>query len=85
MMHPSRQAYVEEDEPEVSFEFPKPTDLRDVHTSTSEPRRSLAGDPAVGISMGRRLMGHDLIGYRDGGGHGQHTYENSLNSSLWTC
>ena len=76
MMHPSRQAYVEEDEPEVSFRSPKPTYLRDVHASASERRSSLAGDPAVGRSVGPRLMGYGLIGHRDGGGPGQHTYEN---------
>ena len=57
MMHPSRQAYVEEDEPEVSLIFFKPAYLRDVHASASERQISLVGGFPEGRSPGYGLMG----------------------------
>ncbi len=58
MMHPSRQAYVEEDEPEVSLTFSKSAYLRDVHTSASEWQMSLVeGLPKA------KLSGYGLMGW----------------------
>ncbi|KAG6988873.1 type 2 glycosyltransferase [Physcia stellaris] len=77
MMHPSRQAYVEE-EPEVSqCIFPPPKALcSNVHTTTSEGRVSSAWDTWYrDSSEGRRLMGWlEEIGHGDGGGSGEHTF-----------
>lgn len=57
MMHPSRQAYVEEDEPEVSLKYFNSAYLRDVHASASERQTSLVGGFPEARSPGYGLMG----------------------------
>ena len=84
-MHPSRQAYVEE-EPEVSRSiFPPPKALcSNVHTTTSERRISSAWDIWYrDTSEGRRLMGWlEEIGHGDGCGSGEHTWVSFASKTL---
>ena len=74
MMHPSRQAYVEEDDPEVSNHPVTAICFRNVHTCISESNQSHTGDTRVGKSKRRRLIGClETLGYGDGGGSSKYT------------
>ena len=78
MMHPARQAYVEEDDPEVS-KYPNASFcLGNVHASESERCVPQTGHVRLGRSRGSRLMEcPELLGYGDGGGPCEYTYEKS--------
>lgn len=75
MMHPARQAYVEEDAPEVSRQPCTSCCLGNVHANIPERRGSQTGDVCLGRSLGCQLMESlGVLGYRDGGGPREHTY-----------